>query len=148
MSDEKQIDAPATKARPGRPSKLTAEVKEVLLDAIRKGMTQARAARLVAIHPETFANWQKRGAEQTKGEYFEFFEGLKKAEVGRIFACLDRIEKAGERGTWQADAWLLERCHPDEYGRQRHEVTGANGGPVETHVPIRIIQYDRIERTD
>ena len=35
-----------------------------------------------------------------------------------------------QRSQWQAAAWRLERRYPDRWGRTRHEVTGADGGPV------------------
>ncbi len=31
---------------------------------------------------------------------------------------------------WRAASWWLERRYPDEYGRTRTEVTGADGGTI------------------
>lgn len=42
-----------------------------------------------------------------------------------------RVEE-GEEYDWRADAWLLERRNPQEYGRAtRLELTGKDGGPIE-----------------
>jgi transposase len=38
---------------------------------------------------------------------------------------------------WQAAAWILERRHPDRWGRrERVELTGRDGGPVESRVNV------------
>jgi hypothetical protein len=31
---------------------------------------------------------------------------------------MKRIEKAGMKGSWQADAWLLERRNPEQFARR------------------------------
>jgi hypothetical protein len=38
---------------------------------------------------------------------------------------------------WQADAWLIERQFPEFRTTSRHEVTGADGGPLEVSVDVR-----------
>lgn len=41
------------------------------------------------------------------------------------------------RGTWQAAAWQLERGWPEHFARtERHELSGPDGGPVESVVAI------------
>lgn len=43
------------------------------------------------------------------------------------------------RGNWQAAAWCLERLLPEYFARtERHEVTGRDGGPVETETMINV----------
>lgn len=38
---------------------------------------------------------------------------------------------------WQADAWTIERQFPEFRTTSRHEVTGADGGPLEVSVDVR-----------
>ena len=50
---------------------------------------------------------------------------------------LNQIEKAAEQGNWQAAAWELERCYPDEYGKRiAAEVSGKDGGSIKTETEI------------
>jgi hypothetical protein len=61
----------------------------------------------------------------------EFRDAVKRAEAEAKLAALERIQLAGRGGTWQADAWYLERKCPREFGRRLHEISGRTGGPVE-----------------
>lgn len=61
----------------------------------------------------------------------EFRDAVQEAEADAKVGALARIQKAGREGTWQADAWYLERKYPREFGRRIHEVSGPEGGSVE-----------------
>ncbi len=63
-----------------------------------------------------------------------FAAAIKRAFDKRGIKWLDRIETASRTGTWTAGAWLLERTEPESFGRQRLEITGASGGPIEARI--------------
>lgn len=107
----------------GQPSKLTEEIKEKLFGSIKMGLSYKDAAILAGISERTFHNWKRRGEEATSGQYFQFVQELKKAEVIGKATLLGEIRSDP---SWQAKAWILERRHPDEFGRQRIEV-GVDG---------------------
>ena len=44
-----------------------------LLEALRSGAYRTDACAAARIGYQTFLNWERKGAEQTKGEYVEFF---------------------------------------------------------------------------
>lgn len=117
----------------GRRSKYTPETVDKITQAIRLGATYKLACDYAGISEDTFARWRER--------YAGFAEAIKLAEGEGALKSLAVIERAangvkGEDGeyilapTWQAAAWKLERRYPDMYGKQRLELTGANGGPV------------------
>lgn len=98
-----------------RPTKYTPDVVKLITDAIRLGMTYRLACQYAGITEETFGNWQKR--------YLDFFDAVKKADADCVALRLARISAAGKAGTWQADAWTLERRYANEYGNKiRHDV--------------------------
>lgn len=140
----------------GRPSKFTPDVRKAIIDGVTAGLTYTHVCRIVGIEYETFNQWRKKGAallEKDDDGYFEFSEMLTRAEhqtslsmMANIRKCaqgykLKRsfVNKKGELITyeddvpsdWRASAWWLERRYPDEYGRQRIEVTGKDGGAIE-----------------
>ena len=115
----------------GRPGKLTADTQKRITDAIRVGATYELAAQYGGIAYNTFNEWMKAGAGANSGKHREFYEAVKSAEGEAAIKWLAVIDKAA-LDQWQAAAWKLERRYPREYGRQVHEVSGPNGGPIQT----------------
>ena len=112
----------------GRRSKYTPETVDKLTQAIRLGATYVLACNYAGISQETFSQWRN-----TKPE---FSEAITQAEGDAAIKWLALIEKhAQEQPQWAA--WKLERRYPEMYGRQRVEMTGAEGGPIATEITIR-----------
>lgn len=128
--------------RRGPESKLTQEVQNALVAGIAAGVPHKHAAACARISPRTFRYWLARGKVQKKGIYAAFFAAIKKAESDGIASNVKQIKKAASGhyetvtktttfpdGTtktettkrkvfdWCAAAWLLERRHPDEFGK-------------------------------
>lgn len=97
-------------ARPGPRGKYTPEAVQAICDALRLGLTRADACVHGGISDETFARWLR--------QHVEFMENVKKAELQAKMSRVARITQAGKNGTWQADAWVLERKYPDEFGQK------------------------------
>ncbi len=114
-----------------RPTKLTHEVSEKIVRAIRAGNYPEVAARHAGVHPSTYYRWMERGAlegEAPEDDPYRHF----RSEVDRAIADAEAAEvglvvKAARDGDWRAAAWLLERRFGDRWGRrerleQIHEV--------------------------
>ena len=113
----------------GRNTKLTPETQKRITDAIRVGATYKLAAQYGRVAYNTFNEWMKAGEVATGGRNRELYEAVKSAEGEAAIKWLAVIDKASIE-QWQAAAWKLERRYPREYGRQVHEVTGADGGAL------------------
>lgn len=116
----------------GRPSSLTPETQEAILEAIRAGNYKATACAKAGIHRDTLHGWEQRAA---KGEepYATFAAKLTQAEAEGETRLIDEIRGAqggvsGPGGhaadVWQARAWILERRWPKRWAaRVRQAVT-------------------------
>ena len=122
----------------GRPTKLTPEVTDRYCQAVGMGAKLKIAAAYAGIDPDTVNRWLHAGAAAQTGKYWEFYGRVKKAEATAVVGWLAKIEKAASEGTWTAAAWKLERIYPEDYGRQLHELTGKDGGPIEHKVNANI----------
>ena len=118
-----------------RPSKLTLEVQNKLVDLIKAGSYSATAAQVCGISPSTYYNWMRDGrdalAKQEEGHkltagnkrYLEFMHAIKEAEAIAESIAIAQIRRAAQDGSWQAAAWYLERKHAERWGRiDRHQV--------------------------
>ena len=101
----------------GRPSRLTPDVQELLVQAMRAGAAKTSAAKFAGISHQTILNWQDR-ANQGEPEYVALFDELEKAEGAFVIRALAQIADAARKGQWTAAAWTLERRYPEEYGRR------------------------------
>ncbi len=110
--------------------KFTEDVIVRLEQALSLGASYEMACRYAGITYQTYRNWILKGEAARTGAYREFVDRMAAAEGRAVIGWLAKIEKAASDGAWQAAAWKLERRYPDVYGRQRIEVTGADGEPL------------------
>ncbi len=98
-----------------RKGKLTAEVEDKLLRALRLGCYVETAASLVGISRDTFYDWMKKGAKGVV-PYAAFAKKVDEAMAESEARDLNTILKAAATN-WTAAAWRLERRFPEKYGR-------------------------------
>lgn len=122
----------------GRRTKYTPETVDKLTQAIRLGATYQLACNYAGIGVSTFHDWLNAKPE--------FSQAIKEAEGKAAVLWLGKIEQAASDGNWQAAAWKLERRYPDMYGRNRVELTGANGGPVQVEMKAELLTDDELAR--
>ncbi|HYW88566.1 MAG TPA: hypothetical protein VFB50_12400 [Chloroflexota bacterium] len=93
----------------GRPSKLTPERAERLLQAVRDGNTLKAACACAGVTEETLASWRRR--------FLDFSECLTRAIAESEASLVASIRQAGA-ADWRASAWLLERRWPDQWANR------------------------------
>ena len=115
---------------------------ERLLNALKLGHFVEEACQYAGISFQTYYRWLREGADldtrAASGETLtaeeekirELCEALKGAELAGQNQALDVIRTAARNGTWQAAAWFMERRN--KKWSTRTEITGADGGPVQT----------------
>ncbi len=101
----------------GRPSKLTPETQKKLVEAISAGNFYETACTHAGIEYQTFRNWMKAGEQATNGRFFDFFEAITRAEAEAEMRAVEMIRQAMP-DDWRAAVALLERRHPDRWGRK------------------------------
>lgn len=108
-----------------RPTKRTPERQTAILNSLRLGNTRRAAAAFAEIDDNTFYRWLADDGT--------FRAAVEKAEADAETRFLGNIAKAAADGTWTAAAWWLERRrHQDYRKREGVELTGLDGGPIET----------------
>ena len=101
----------------GRNPKLTPEVQEKIVAAIRSGNYANVSAEYAGISERTFYNWLQWGREREEEPYLQFMQAVKRAEREaevRAVAIIQRLMV----DNWQAAMTYLERKHPDCWGRR------------------------------
>jgi hypothetical protein len=117
----------------GRPSKLTIEIKKKLIQAIKAGNYYEAACAYAGIDYSTFRKWLQKGETAKSGEFFEFFEAIKKAESTAEAQMVAQWQKAMPLD-WRAIATFMERRYPERWGRKekiQQEISGRDGNPIE-----------------
>lgn len=105
----------------GRPSKYTQATVVKILEAVAGGSTYRLAAGAAGITYDTLNEWRKAKPD--------FSDALEEAEgIGADFMLA--MIKAHGHDDWRAFAFILERRHPTEYGKQVTEMQGSGGGPL------------------
>lgn len=139
-------------------TKLTPDTREAIITALASGAPPEVAAAYAGVVRATFQAWLAQGRAAIANangnlekvlatdEYAQFAleveEALARFIVGNS-AAITTAGTAKTEGEWQALAWQLERRFPQWFSRKtRHEVTGADGGPIqhEHAITLRIPQ--------
>ena len=112
----------------GRPTKLTPEVQDLIVDGINAGLTLGLTCARAGVARSTFYDWLEKGEAAKSGALMEFSDTVSRARADSALRLVSQITLQAPTD-WRAAAFLLERRFPDDYGK-RSEVTGKDGGPV------------------
>lgn len=123
----------------GRRSKLTKDVTERFIRAIRVGCPIKDACGCAGISETTYFKWMQWADSDRKDvkKYREFRDSVKAAEGEATQGWLAIIEKAAREGSWQAAAWKLERRRDMFIPKVRQEVTGKDGEAIKIEEQAR-----------
>lgn len=143
------MSVPATINEQGRPPIVhrDRERAELIINAIKEGETTTMAAQSGGIARRTLYEWLYKGQEVRAAreenpevqitpydeDYLWFLLQYEIAEHSRKKELVGRIEDAGkDPKKWQANAWLLERLHPEEFSLR--STVSVQSEPVEKQV--------------
>jgi len=143
----------------GRREKLTPEVEETFLQAIRLGCPIKDAAGCAGISEGTYHLWRviaetginpttkKRTNKATRDRYIGFIKRVKEVEGEATRAWLAVIEKAAKDGKWTAAAWKLERRRSMFIPRTEQRIEGVIDANVKVEVQsTRERLLDKLDR--
>ena len=111
----------------GRPTKLTPEVQTKVVQAISGGNYRQVAAEWAGIPPDTLAHWMGRHREP----YLSFRHAVLEAEKTAEIRAVALVMKGAAEDPKHAEWWLERKFHERWGRRDRTEVTGAGGGPIQ-----------------
>ena len=108
-----------TKNLGGRPTTLTEEISQAIIADVREFLSIAYSSDSQGQPRATVWSWIEHGNEDIKAGkdslFSRFSIGIKKARSDFVKECVHFI-KSG-KNNWTANAWLLERCCAEEYGK-------------------------------
>ena len=124
----------------GRPTKLTPEVAQKIITALRNGAFRQTAAQWAGVAPETLSRWLSRTGEP----YESFTQEVEQAEAGLELRCVHAIMSQIDLKPELA-AWFLERKYPSRWGKGR---ANAPRGQVNIDLMLETIHRRRATISD
>ena len=103
---------------PGRPTKLTPEVHDKIIQALTLGNYRQDAAAFARVGAATLRRWLARGAREKEGKYARLYEAVTESEARAKITMMGCITKAARDGDWRAGAWYLQRKYPHQFSEQ------------------------------
>lgn len=129
----------------GRPSELTPERREKILNAIKVGCTREAAAMLGGVGVTTLYRWLQKGRTARAGDYREFWQAVQEAEAQAELVLIARVRQASATH-WKAAAWILERRHPRRWGRRdRMTLAGDRHAPLAAEFTLAVPKPPKTE---
>lgn len=98
--------------------RLTKVLLARIAHAVSIGVPLEDAAEYAGIPRSTFFDWLAKGrSDKSHSLYRQLADAVDQGRAQFKVNALERIQKAGET-EWTADAWLLERTDPANFGRR------------------------------
>lgn len=117
MSDQK------AKGKPGRPTRKTPEIVDILLKCLSWGLHIQTACAYAKIDRKTFYNWLESDDD--------FSTQVEFAQSQAIISLAQEVRSHDPQGPWK----LLKNVAPDRYkDKIEQEVTGKDGEPLKLEV--------------
>lgn len=111
--------------RPGRGTKLTPQVHEKIVRAVRAGSFFSTACLHAGVSPETGWEWLRRGRGEDERRktplYAAFAEDIARANADAELRAQTQLVVAGQQD-WRANLAYLERRFPERWALRRYEV--------------------------
>jgi hypothetical protein len=99
-----------------RPTTFTPDAQRMIFELITEGNFLGRAVLAAGLSRCTWRYWVAKYEDGEAPHLHEFFERIDQAIAWAEVNALRRL-RTGKSG-WQAEAWFLERRHPDRWGRR------------------------------
>jgi len=111
----------------GRPTLCESPYTDRTLEAINEGLPQNLAIDYSGAGRSTVLHWLAQGRKDQEAGldtvYADFQDRVKKARTKVALTTIKELkEKASKTNAWQADAWILERMYPREFGKDSEEL--------------------------
>jgi hypothetical protein len=106
-----------------RRPKRSPEREQAVLNALRVGNTRRASAEAAGVSHTLFYTWLEDGT---------FLDSVTKAEAEAELRFLGQVAKHAVTSPMAAQWWLEKRRREDYGPKTAVELTGANGGPIET----------------
>lgn len=113
--------------RLGRPRKLTPELRETIVSAVRDGNYAKVACQSVNIDKSSFYNWMRIGEEQAQldesernpdlADYLEFFYSIREAEANAEIDIVSEVRKSVPKDP-RTGLEILGRKYPERWGKK------------------------------
>lgn len=133
------------KKKGGRPSKADDERMQKVLNGIKAGLSYQGACGLARVSYSTFLVWRHKGESEESEKFSKFLRELEYAEA---IAEAEQLKKIKSDPDTKYACWILERRHPDRWGRKdqlKQEITGDSGGPIKF---VTFSEHRRNDETD
>lgn len=130
----------------GRPTKLTDEVCQDIVENIKEGVPPATAAELAGISKKTYYNWINKGKESKRKN--KFTEFLRKVDGACAFASKQLLRDILKSKDWKAKKYVLGFFDSDYNTPDKVEVKGDITTDATLTVFNQTIQKDILREED
>lgn len=114
----------------GRPTNYRQTMGDEILALMEEGLSVSAAAGALGIHRQRVYDWEKK--------HPKFADTIKVARCKRLLFLERRLLDASDGPTVTSSIFALKNASPEEW-RERHEVTGTDGGPIESTIIVEFV---------